>query len=768
MSQSVRPKPFFRFCLTWTLAWIMFSCVVTHSSIASDFAPLISEVEAAIARDEIPGAVVAVMYKGDVVFRQAFGKRSVEPSVEPMTVDTIFDLASVSKPVGTATSVMKLIETGKLKLDEKVVTYWPEFAPEGKDRITIEQLLTHTSGLIADNAISDYADGPAKSLERICQLKLVAQPGEKFIYSDVGFIVLGELVRRISGTPLNEFAKEHVFDPLGMKDTLYLPDEARKARCAPTEPRDGKMIRGEVHDPRAFALGGVAGDAGLFGTADDLLIYARMMLGRGTYLGKTILKPETVAIMTKPRRVPPNGQRGLGWDVKTSYSANRGDLLGGYGHTGFTGTSIWIDPDKELVIVLLTSRLHPKARPNINTLRSKVATLAARAVGYEAPRTPAVNIPETLTGIDVLARDGFGVLKGKNVGLVTNHTGRDRFGNATIDLLHKADGANLVALFSPEHGIRGSFDENVKDSKDEKTGLPVYSLYGPRRKPTPELLKGIDTIVYDIQDIGCRFYTYISTLGLLMEACAENKIKLIVLDRPNPINGITVEGPLPDEGRSSFVAFHSIPLRHGMTVGELASMFKAERKVEVDLEIVKCEGWRRSDMYDRTRLPWVNPSPNMRSLTQALLYPGVGLLETTNVSVGRGTDTPFEWIGAPWLDGRKLTAALDQHQLPGVKFIPNTRTPNSSVHAAKTCDGIQIIVTDWNRVEPVRIGMTLIESLRTTFPKDWDPKRLDTLLMHKSTFEAVVAGRAVAHLAGEWSIQANSFHTRRRPFLLYD
>jgi len=685
-----------------------------------------------------------------------------------MTVDTIFDLASVSKPVGTATSIMKLVEAGKLKLDAKVVSYWPEFAPEGKDKITIEQLLTHTSGLIADNPLSDYADGPEKSLSNICALKLTAPPGEKFIYSDVGFIVLGELVRRVSGKPLDEFAKEHIFGPLDLKDTMYRLDEARKNRCAPTEPREGKMIRGEVHDPRAFALGGVAGDAGLFGTADDLLIFARMMLGRGTFQGKVILKPETVAMMTKPRPVPPNGQRGLGWDVRTGYSANRGDLLGGYGHTGFTGTSIWIDPDKELVVVFLSSRLHPKARPNINALRGKVATLATKAVFGDIATPKTASASETLTGIDVLVREKFIRLKGKNVGLVTNHTGQDRFGHATIDLLHKADGVKLVALFGPEHGIRGAFDENIKDSKDEKTGLPIYSLYGPRRKPTPELLTGIDTVIYDIQDIGCRFYTYISTLGLVMEACAQNKITLFVLDRPNPINGVTVEGPLPDEGRSSFVAFHNIPLRHGMTVGELARMFKAERNVDVDLEVVRCEGWKRNDMFDRTNLPWVNPSPNMRSLTEALLYPGVGLLETTNLSVGRGTDTPFEWIGSPWLDGRKLKTALDQYALSGVRFVQTPRTPISSVHAGKHCDGLQIIITDWSQVEPVRLGLTLAEALRGTFPKEWDPKRFDNLLMHRSTFDKIVAGRPISDLAQQWSIQAAGFHERRRPFLLYD
>src|SRR5436305_638140 len=311
----------------------------------------------------------------------------------------------------------------------------------------------------------------------------------------------------------------------------------------------------------------------------------------------------------------------------------------------------------------------------LKLLALAVLALAAVPIPADAPPKPAVR-----TGIDVLAAEGFARLKGRRVGLVTNHTGRAADGTPTIDLLAKADGVMLVALFSPEHGIRGELDEKVGDTTDAKTGLPVYSLYGERREPTADTLKGIDTLVYDVQDIGCRFYTYISTLGLVLEAAKEHRLRVVVLDRPNPIGGVAVEGPVRDPGRGSFVAYHELPLRHGMTVGELATLFAAERTPGVELDVVRVDGWRRGDLYDRTGLTWRNPSPNMRHLTAALLYPGVGLLETTNVSVGRGTERPFEWVGAPWVDGRKLAAELARRDVPGVRFVPVSRTPAYSTH----------------------------------------------------------------------------------------
>ncbi len=367
----------------------------------------------------------------------------------------------------------------------------------------------------------------------------------------------------------------------------------------------------------------------------------------------------------------------------------------------------------------------------------------------------------------MLERDGFAALKGRRVGLVTNHTGVDRQGRTTIDLLHKADGVTLVALFSPEHGIRGAVDEKVADGKDEKTGLPIYSLYGTRRQPTAETLKGIDTLVFDIQDAGCRFYTYISTLGLVMEAAAENKVRVVVLDRPNPLGGLTVDGPLLDAGKESFVAYHALPIRYGLTIGELAQLYNAERKLGCDLQVIKMEGWKRGDLYDRTGLHWINPSPNLRGLTATLLYPGIGLLETTNVSVGRGTDRPFEWIGAPWLDGEKLAAALAKHDLPGVRFLPLKLTPASSTHKDKKCDGVQILIDDWSRFQPLPTGLAIACELRRLYPDEWQLDKYNTLLGHQATLDALKKGATPAELEKLWQTDLRRFRERAKTYWLY-
>jgi uncharacterized protein YbbC (DUF1343 family)/CubicO group peptidase (beta-lactamase class C family) len=763
-----------------TFALLTFSFPLLAADIDQNRLARIDEVvEAAIKRGDCPGAVVLVVHNDAVVYRKAFGKRDADAA---MTADTVFDMASITKPVATATSVMILIEQGKLRLSDKVAKHWPEFAANGKGDVTVEQCLLHTTGLTADNAIGDYADGRVKAFENIASLKLEVSAGTRFKYSDVGFLVLGELVQRIGKLPLDEFARKHVFDPLKMTTTGFTPNDDLTKAAAPTGKRDGKEIRGVVHDPRSFAVGGVAGHAGLFGTADDLARYCRMLLRSGELDGQRVLSPLTVKLFTEGRPVPPNGLRSPGWDVDTSFTAQRGELFpagDGFGHTGFTGTSVWVDPPSKTAVVILTNRTFISEKVSVTELRREIGTIVASAVpsgerrdvsppvktqtgGLTSRRSPVVS------GLDVLVRDKFASLKGRNVALVTNHTGRTAAGESVIDLLHKADGVKLVALFSPEHGIRGELDEKVADGKDEKTGLPVYSLYGERRKPTAEQLRGVDTVVYDIQDIGCRFYTYISTLGLVMEAAKENKLRVVVLDRPNPIGGVRVEGPLRDDGRESFVAYHDLPVRHGLTVGELATLFNKERKLDIDLTVVKCEGWKRGDTFDRTGLPWRNPSPNMRHLTAAVLYPGIGLLETTNVSVGRGTERPFEWVGAPWIDGRKLAAELNKLNLAGVRFVPTERTPTGSVHKDKACGGVDVVIDDWETVRPVTVGMHFATTLKKLYPTDWQTKRYDTLLVHKATFDAVEAGKPVAEVLKAWDAGLAKFAERRKACLLYE
>jgi uncharacterized protein YbbC (DUF1343 family)/CubicO group peptidase (beta-lactamase class C family) len=773
----------------------------------------------AIERRELPGAVVLVARRGRVVWHKAYGARSLIPEREMMTKETIFDLASLTKVVATSTSIMILIERGLVRLSDPLSRYIPEIKGEGRERITIEQLLTHRSGYAPDFDLTEQWAGYEEAMKRLYQEPLRFPPGTRFVYSDIGMIALGEVVHRASGLTLDEFARRNIFEPLGMRDTGFRPRALLRARIAPTETRRAMMsylggseqnagqagelmMRGEVHDPTANRMNGVAGHAGLFSTAADLAIFCQMILGGGEYAGTRVLSPLSVAAMTRPRAVSEDGAaRGLGWDINTSFSTNRGDLfpLGSFGHTGFTGTSIWIDPASETFVVFLSNRVHPDGKGDVGALRGRVASIVAssmtettieRARASEerfaaetllslsrlglnnnaASSGAAADAPleaEVLTGIDVLKRDGFKQLSGMRVGLVTNHTGRDREGRQTIDVLKSAPNVQLTALFSPEHGIRGLQDEKVSDSKDEQTGLPIYSLYGESRRPKPEQLQNLDALVFDIQDVGTRFYTYISTLGYVMEEAARARLPVFVLDRPNPINGSDVEGPVADAGKLSFTAYHTIPVRHGMTVGELARLFNEERKIGCDLRVIKAEGWRRSMWYDATNLVWVNPSPNMRSLTEAMLYPGVGLLETTNVSVGRGTDTPFEVIGAPWLDGQRLASFLNGRNLPGVRFVPVRFKPGASVFKNESCGGVNIIVTDRARFRPVLTGLEMALALRRLFPNEWKVDDYARLLVNAETLGRVKRAEAAEEIARAWSPALTVFRRARARVLLY-
>lgn len=763
-----------------------------------------------MAQKRLPGAVVLVARNGDVVWRKAYGARAVEPAREAMTTDTIFDVASLTKVVATATSIMILVERGKVRLGDPLLNYIPEIKGEGRERITIELLLTHRAGYAPDFDLKERWTGYDEAIKRLIREPLRSRPGARFVYSDIGYIALGEVVRRASGLSLDEFARRNIFSPLGMRDTGFRPAAALRARIAPTERRRGQMnylgdtsadaaadadkwLRGEVHDPTSYRMGGVAGHAGLFSTARDLATYSQMVLNNGAHRGRRILSPLTVMEMTRPRLVNAAGwTRGLGWDINTSFSTNRGELfpLGSFGHTGFTGASVWIDPASSMFVIFLSNRVHPDGKGDVGPLRGRVASIAAGSitdsalvgraraalanyyselVKQQAEFSPAQSFDEqVLTGIDVLERDGFKQLSGMRVGLVTNHTGRDRAGRATIDVLYKAAGVKLVALFSPEHGIRGLADEKVSDSTDEKTGLPIYSLYGETRRPKPDQLKDLDAVVFDIQDIGTRFYTYTSTLGYVMEEAAKAGKPVFVLDRPNPINGVAVDGPVGDADKPSFTAYHPIPVRHGMTIGELAHLFNQERKFGCDLRVIRMEGWQRSMWLDETNLTWVNPSPNMRSLTGATLYPGVGLLETTNVSVGRGTDTPFEVVGAPWIDGPHLAAYLNSRKIPGVRFVPIRFTPVSSVFKGEECSGINMIITDRARFRPLLNGIEIAVGLRKLYASDWKVDSYARLLVNADTWERVKRGQAPEEIIRSWAAKLEEFRRLRAKVLIYD
>lgn len=752
-------------------------------------------VEAAIAAGQTPGAVVLVGRGARVLHFQAYGVRATVPSREAMTLDTVFDLASLTKVVATTTAVMTLVEQGRVRLNDPVSAHVPGFERYGKGTVTVGHLLAHISGLRPDVDLADPWTGYDTAIELARNEVLTAAPGERFVYSDINFFLLGEIVRAVSGQPLDAYTRSTVFTPLGMRDTGFLPAERLRPRIAPTERCDemdqwpckrpgAAPLRGVVHDPTARRMGGVAGHAGLFSTAQDLARFARMLLGGGVLDGVRVLAPATVARMTS-RATPPGmtAVRGLGWDIDTSFSSLRGELfpVGSYGHTGFTGTSLWIDPASGGYVIILASRLHPDGAGDMTPLRARVATVAAAAM-LDVPSTPRAGTavlaaapvapPQppgpVLAGIDVLARDQFALLRGRKVGLLTNHTGLDRTGASTIDVLHKGLGPNLVALFSPEHGIRGTRDdEHVESEKDTRTGLTIHSLYGATRRPTDDMLRGLDTIVVDLADVGARFYTYLATMAYVMEEAATHRIAVVVLDRPNPINGWQIEGPMPERIGVGLVAYHEMPIRHGLTMGEMARLFNGERTMGVGLTVVPVERWTRDAWFDQTGLIWVNPSPNMRNLNQATLYPGIGAIEYSNISVGRGTDQPFEQLGAPWIDGPRLAETLNARRLPGIRFYPVTFTPASSKYEKQACQGVFMVVTDRTALQPVRVGLEIAGALARLFGDAYRLENTDVLMGSRASLERVVKGEDPAVVAATWAAGEARWRQTRAKYLLY-
>jgi uncharacterized protein YbbC (DUF1343 family)/CubicO group peptidase (beta-lactamase class C family) len=759
----------------------------------------------AMAAKSTPGAVVVVGRGDQTLYEKAFGIRATVPAPEPMTVDTVFDLASLTKVVGTTTAVMTLVEEGRLRLNDTVASHLPGFERYGKGGITIRHLLTHVSGLRPDVDLHPWT-GYDAAIELAKDEVPTSAPGEAFVYSDINFFVLGDIVKRITGQTLDAYLKARVFVPLGMTETGFLPPKTLLPRIAPTErcldgdPTPCKRpeiapLRGVVHDPTARRMGGIAGHAGLFSTAHDLKIFARMLLGKGRVGNTRVLSAATVTAMTSPQTPPGmRSLRGFGWDIDTSYSSNRGDLFPvgtSFGHTGFTGTSIWVDPNSNSYVIFLSSRLYPDGLGDVTPLRSRVATVAAAAIYSESipsvtirlkPDAPSevsrppgsgasafrriVTEQPVLTGIDVLARDGFKQLRGKKIGLLTNHTGKTRDGKGTIDVLHSAPGVQLVALFSPEHGIRGILDSNVPADRDEKTGLTIHSLYGDTRRPTDNMLAGIDTLVIDLQDVGVRFYTYHTAMAYVMEEAAKRKLAVVVLDRPNPINGWQIEGPISLPSKE-YISYFEMPVRHGMTMGELAKLFNEENKINVDLTVIPVEHWKRDYWYDETGLTWINPSPNMRNLNQATLYPGIGMFEYSNVSVGRGTDQPFEQFGAPWIDGPRLAAALNAKGIAGVRFYPMTFTPKSSKYANEECQGVFLVVTNRSGLQPVRMGLEIVSALSTMFGDTFDLSTTWRLLGKPEPLERVRRGEDAATVASAWTADEARWRRLRAKYLIY-
>ena len=745
----------------------------------------------AVASGEIPGVVVLVGRGDDILFQGAYGSRRFLPKSSPMTVDTIFDIASLTKPVGTAIAVMALVEKGTIKLDAPLGQYLKEFRGKQFDEITIRRLMTHTAGLIAYPPNAAVTAGFPSAVTEIAKIPLEYPPGSAFQYSDTGFILLGEVVRRVSGARLDRYLERILFRPLDLQDTSFHPKASLMSRVAPTEFVGGRVLNGEVHDPRARLLGGVAGHAGMFSTAADLARICRMLLNGGILGGHRVLDAATVRMMWDAAPEG-RGMRTLGWDLSSPYSRPMAPFFpeGSVGHTGFTGTSIWIDPPTRSYMIILTNRVHPygggvakirELRARLTaaagaqlfqpTLASDATVASGPAADAPAPESPPEHLvlpsERILTGLDLLVEQKFVMLGGHSVGLVTNQTGIDSRGRRTIDLIANAPGVRLHAIFSPEHGLTGDVDADVPNSRDVVTGRPIWSLYGPTRRPSSAMLKDVSLVVFDIQDVGVRYYTYLTTLVYVMEEAAKQRIPVLVLDRPNPINGRVVEGPLMDSDLQSFTAPHPIPVRTGLTIGEFARLAAAERKIPVALTVVPLVGWDRGRWFDETGLPWVNPSPNIRSVTQALLYSGVGLLEATNLSVGRGTDSPFEVVGAPWIEPQGLAAALNQQGLRGVTFQPIWFTPTADEYANVLCGGVRLIVTDREAIRPVSVGLALGRTLRTRHRDQFRPENIQNLLVNRSTMWAFLRGEAFERVTAWAEIDRSAFLNRRASYLIY-
>ena len=774
---------------------------------ASTFSPINRIVTDAITAHKFPGAVVIVGHRGRIVFHKAYGNSSLIPQPQAMSESTIFDVASLTKVLVTAPAIMQLYQQGRFDLNDPVAKYLPEFAVNGKGDITIRQLLTHYSGLPPDISLEDGWSGKEEGLRRALACTPVTPPGVEFRYSDINFIVLGALVEKISGLSLDQYEAKYIAGPLGLQSTRYLPPESWRDRIAPTQYDQGVMLRGVVHDPTARRMDGVAGHAGLFSSAGDVAIYAQNLLDRlAGRASRFPLKQLTLQKMTTPGQ-PATGTslRALGWDIDSPYSTNRGELfpVGSFGHTGFTGTSVWIDPADDIYVVIMSNAVYPNGPNSITAVRTAVANAAAIAVGVHTDHGSLIsNLTGyneslsgkrrwqdrnglVLTGIDVLEADHFaelsrlatkhgGILR---IGLLTNQTGVDARSRRTIDVLAKdaaaaVPGLQLKLLFSPEHGINGALDkEDIANSTDAATGLPVISLYGSnpaQRHPPLEALHDLDAVLIDLHDAGVRFYTYEAVVRYFLETAGMSGTDIVILDRPDPIGGSFVQGPLSDTAGESYVNVASIPVRHGLTLGELALYLNGEYRLHVPLTVVAMKGWQRGDWFDATGLTWINPSPNLRSLREAILYPAIGLIETTNVSVGRGTDTPFEYVGAPWIDGRQLAASLNARFLPGIRFVPVNFTPEPPYpYAKELCHGIELIVTDRNVLDGPELGLEIASAIHRLYPDQYNLNKIATLLVNRDVLRDLESGRDPQRIEEDWQPSVQSFLEKRKQYLIY-
>lgn len=745
----------------------------------SELAQVGTIIEEAIAAGHLPGAVLLVGRGEETIAHVAIGHRRLVPSPQPMEPDTLFDCASLTKPCVTAILAMQLVEEGRLCLSEAVGCYIPSFSGEGRDDALLRDLLTHSSGL---SAWKNYLDRPPTSAEDraarleavvadVCATPLAAPPGQRFIYSDLGYILLGYIIEQTLDCTLAEAAAQRIFKPSGMTAACFNPQPEQAGRCAATEVIDGQPLQGVVHDENARYLGGIAGHAGLFATAADLAALCRVFLRAGRGPAGRVLSAASVRAMTEPQSRHPGQPRGLGWDVGSGYANSlRGDLFPprGFGHSGFTGTSIWVDPPSGVFIVLLTNRVHPTREGNVLPLRRRIANAVAAAL-LDKPKLRIWVQPRSRvrTGLEVEAAGGWPSLRGKRIAVLVNHTAVDRQRRHLIDLLAACEDVQVVRILAPEHGLRGAVDERFPDGRDERTGLPIVSLYGDRLAPDPEHLADVDAILYDIQDAGVRFYTYTATMCLAMRAAADAAVEFIVFDRPSLLRPDLLAGPVLDKPFAGLAEYHPTPVVHGMTSAELARFANQEYDIGCELTVVPCEGYSRDLWYDATGLPWSPPSPNLRTPKAAVLYPCLGILERCDLSVGRGTDAPFEYFGAPWIDGPMLADNLNALELPAVAFVATQFTPSFREFAGQLCSGCYVSLLDRDHFRPVLTALHIARTLRRLYGDTFDLQPMAGLLGSEQAVARLAQLDDPEDIASSWNEELREYEQRRAQYLLY-
>ena len=638
------------------------------------------EIQAAIKAGEMEGANLLVGRGDEILYRKSFGYADRKLD-DVMTAEHVFDAASLTKPLATATAVLLLADRGLIDLDAPISQYLQFPGSGAASAPSLTELLTHTSGLPATIATDKVGSS-------LLDVEVDAERRGKFLYSDVGYLWLGRMVESVSKQSLSEFFEQHIARPLHMKGASFRPEDP------PLVPTFGVPL-GVVHDPRARELGGVAGHAGLFLTDLDVHRWLVGLSGPSSILSS---EGRERLFLTRIQG------RSLGLDADTRFSSPRGSRFSprtSAGHTGFTGPSFWFDTESGLHVILMASRLHPDNQGSTVELRRRLGTLVAE---HQLGRG-------VKTGLDVLSGNQFARLRGKRLGFVVNPTSRDRFGRHLTEMLLERNDLNVVSLFTPEHGLLGLKDEPIANGYHDGLKVPIYSLYGETRSPKKEWLEKLDVLVFDLQDVGVRYYTYISTLKNCLQVAAQTGTTILVLDRPNPLGGVVVDGHIAQE--FSFIACDELPLVHGMTMAEVAAFLNRDLRAKLEVELM--EGWKREMLWADTGLPFFSPSPNLAEMEAVHLYPVLGQLEWMKLSVGRGTKFPFRVIGAPSIkDPAALAQSLNDARLDGLTFIPRFFVPRSSKFSGQLCGGVEVKSTRALK-QPAELGLRLAEVLT-----DWN------------------------------------------------